>query len=467
MSSSPKETIIYWFRNDLRLDDNPGLPAPADTRDRPDGGAAEPSGRLGFLPVYIFPPRLFGRTRFGFPKVGPHRARFLRETLEALCRSLRERGSDLLVLQGEPGSVLSTLARRYRAREIRYQDEPGTEEAEELRAVAEQVDPGVRLRPHWGQTLYHIEDLPFTPEEMPNVYTEFRKAVEKGAQVREPLPTPDSLPPLPPLPASAAEVGGTALGMPEVVDIAGAEAPAPDPRAAIHFTGGERPGAERLAYYLWDSDALRRYRYTRNGLLGADYSSKFSPWLANGSLSPRRIYAEVKRYERERVKNDSTYWLGFELIWRDYFAFLARKYPSSIFRFEGPMQRRYPWTNDHETFELWRQGRTGQDFIDANMTEIAATGYMSNRGRQNVASYLARDLKVNWLMGAEWFESRLIDYDPASNYGNWSYNVGVGTDPRRDRYFNPERQAEKYDPKGRYRRHWLEPDLFGAAGGRR
>jgi deoxyribodipyrimidine photo-lyase len=227
----------------------------------------------------------------------------------------------------------------------------------------------------------------------------------------------------------------------------------------LAFAGGERSGQARLRHYFWDSDGLSRYKHTRNGLLGADYSSKFSPWLANGSLSPRTVYREVRRYERERVKNDSTYWLIFELIWRDYFAFLARKYPRRIFSLRGPMRRERPWSEDPAVFERWQRGLTGQQFIDANMREIAATGFMSNRGRQNTASFLARNLKVSWLMGAEYFESLLIDYDPASNYGNWTYTVGVGTDPRRDRVFNPERQAQTYDPKGEYRRRWLGAEL--------
>jgi deoxyribodipyrimidine photo-lyase len=140
---------------------------------------------------------------------------------------------------------------------------------------------------------------------------------------------------------------------------------------------------------------LKRYKHTRNGLLGADYSSKLSPWLANGSLSPRTVYREIRRYERERVKNNSTYWLVFELIWRDYFSFLARKYPRRIFSRSGPRRRRIRWSDDREAFRSWRNGETGQHFIDANMREIAATGFMSNRGRQNVASFLARNLEVN------------------------------------------------------------------------
>ncbi len=409
------------------------------------------------------------------------------------------------------------LARRFGVDEIWYQDEAGTEEAAEVAeltaaargsrvdagptpnpAVAHGLTPSVQLRPYYGQTLYHPEDLPFAIEEMPVVYTDFRKAVEKGASVRPVTATatataaltatasPARLPPMPPLPASAAEiraalqehaaergassaprvqppgayvpaapVPAVSVGIPTVEALSGSSAPAPDPRAAIHFTGGETAAWQRLNTYFWERDQLRRYKHTRNGLVGADYSSKFSPWLSNGSLSPRSIVAEVRRYEAERVKNSSTYWLVFELIWRDYFAFLLRKFGGALFRFEGPMNRRPRWSTDWTRFSAWREGTTGQDFIDANMREIAVTGYMSNRGRQNVASYLARDLKVNWLMGAEYFESQLIDYDPASNYGNWTYTVGVGTDPRRDRYFNPEVQSAKYDPDARYRLHWL------------
>jgi deoxyribodipyrimidine photo-lyase len=163
----------------------------------------------------------------------------------------------------------------------------------------------------------------------------------------------------------------------------------------------------------------------------------------------------VLRYESERTRNVSTYWLRFELTWRDYFNLLMRKYPRDSFRLHGPMRRRLPWSHDEKSAARWREGRTGEPFIDAAMRELAATGYMSNRGRQNVASYLARDLGIDWRMGAEWFESLLVDYDPASNYGNWTYNTGVGTDPRLDRYFNPRVQAEKYDRDGRFRSLWL------------
>ncbi len=463
---------VVWFRNDLRVTDHPAQVFDTES--------------LRLLPVYIFPTRFFSTTGFGFPKVGAHRAQFLIETVQDLQRALQQRGSDLIVAQGPPAAVLTALTRRFGVDEIWYQDEGGTEEAAEVAELEAAImglgelggrggtgapetvggGPLVQLRPHHGQTLYHPEDLPFAIAEMPLVYTEFRKAVEHGSSIRPVLTAPRPPDQLPPLPAPAEEITrilrpdpatrGVTWGIPSVEDLSGSPAPPADSRAAIRFTGGETAAWQRIHAYFWERDKLRRYKETRNGLLGADYSSKLSPWLATGAISARSVVAEVRRYEVERVKNSSTYWLVFELMWRDYFAFLLRKFGTAMFRFEGPMTRHYRWADDWKRFTAWRKGTTGQDFIDANMRELAATGYMSNRGRQNVASYLSRDLKVNWLMGAEYFESQLIDYDPASNYGNWSYTVGVGTDPRRDRYFNQEVQAAKYDPEARYRLHWLQ-----------
>ncbi|KAA0160490.1 hypothetical protein FNF28_05446 [Cafeteria roenbergensis] len=151
-------------------------------------------------------------------------------------------------------------------------------------------------------------------------------------------------------------------------------------------------------------------------MAGQGFSSKLSPWLAVGALSPRQVAAEVARYERERVANESTYWLLFELLWRDYFRFAC-----------------IGWGSD--------------------------SGFMSNRGRQNVASFLARDLEADWRVGAEWFESLLADHDPCSNYGNWTYVAGVGADPREDRYFSIPKQARNYDGHGTFMRLWLPEGL--------
>ena len=218
--------------------------------------------------------------------------------------------------------------------------------------------------------------------------------------------------------------------------------------------GGEQEALKRLESYSFESNALQEYKESRNGLLGEDYSSKLSLWLWNGCLSPRMIYWKVMQYEKEVKRNQSTYWLIFELIWRDYFKYIALKHGNRIFQLNGIGRSARQWEVDFERFEKWAKGETGIPFIDANMKELNKTGFMSNRGRQNVASFLSKELQLDWRMGAEYFESMLIDYDVASNYGNWMYVSGVGNDPR-DRYFNIISQAKRYDAKGNFVKHWL------------
>ncbi|KAE9586983.1 putative deoxyribodipyrimidine photo-lyase [Lupinus albus] len=223
----------------------------------------------------------------------------------------------------------------------------------------------------------------------------------------------------------------------------------------MKFVGGETAALGRVYEYFWKKDLLKVYKETRNGMLGPDYSTKFSPWLASGSLSPRFIHEEVRRYEDERQANSSTYWVLFELIWRDYFRFLSVKYGNSLFHLGGPRKVQRSWSHDQNLFESWKDGCTGYPLIDANMKELSTTGFMSNRGRQIVCSFLVRDMGIDWRMGAEWFETCLLDYDPCSNYGNWTYGSGVGNDPREDRYFSIPKQAQTYDPEGEYVAYWL------------
>ena len=234
-------------------------------------------------------------------------------------------------------------------------------------------------------------------------------------------------------------------------------------RGVLEFRGGETEALKRLDDYFWQQDCLKEYKETRNGMLGANYSSKFSPWLANGCISPRYIYQQVQEYERQRVKNNSTYWLIFELLWRDFFRFTAIKYGNRLFFKSGLQNLNIPWQENLSLFEAWSEGKTGYPLVDANMRELKATGFMSNRGRQNVASFLTKNLGLNWQMGAEWFEYLLIDYDVCSNWGNWNYTSGVGNDARGFRYFNIPKQSKDYDRNGKYLRHWL-PEIDAIKG---
>ncbi|KAJ4758302.1 Cryptochrome DASH [Rhynchospora pubera] len=448
--------VIVWFRNDLRVLDNEALLR----------GWAESEM---VLPVYCVDPRLFGTTHyFRFPKTGALRAKFLIECLSNLKENLRSKGLDLLVRYGKPEDIIPSLAKACCAHTVYAHKETCSEEI----LVEHLVQKGLkqvevahkglsdqnktlspRLQLIWGSTMYHIDDLPFSTKDLPDVYTQYRKAVESKSSIRSCIKLPQSFAP-PPNSATLNEIDGWGnlptldqLGLGEIKSDRG-----------MHFIGGESAALGRVKEYFWKNDKLKVYKETRNGMLGSDYSTKFSPWLAFGTLSPRYIYEEVGRYENQRIANDSTYWVLFELIWRDYFRFLSVKYGNSIFHLGGPRKVAYNWSQDKLLFEAWKDGRTGYPLIDANMKELSSTGFMSNRGRQIVCSFLVRDMGIDWRMGAEWFETCLIDYDPSSNYGNWTYGAGVGNDPREDRYFSIPKQAKTYDPDGVYVSYWL-PEL--------
>jgi deoxyribodipyrimidine photo-lyase len=419
-------SAILWFRNDQRLADNAALTAALAAHEE-------------VLPVLIVDPRQHGPTPFGFDRCGPYRARFLREGITALDAELRSKGSALHVRIGDPATELKHLAQVWGAAVVHAQQLYAWEEQEQERAVARVLD----LRLHAPNTLLLPGDLPFPLHQLPHVFTTFRQKVEKLSPVRPLLPGPEHIP-------SPATWKGRC--MEENVLRTGIIAE--DHRAVLRFTGGRTAALERLDHYLWGSRALGHYKETRNALLGADNSSKLSPWLATGALSAREVWHAVKRYEAEHGANESTYWLGFELLWRDFFQFTAAKHGRELFLRGGIAGKPPRGDRDRRRFEAWCTGRTGQPFIDANMRELASTGWMSNRGRQNVASYLVHDLGLDWRMGAWWFEHMLIDHDPCSNWGNWQYVAGVGNDPREGRRFDPERQAAMYDAEGAYVRCW-------------
>ncbi|MBT9313154.1 DASH family cryptochrome [Leptothoe kymatousa] len=428
--------ILLWFRNDLRLHDHEPLHRTLEQK-------AE------VIPVYCFDPRQFGQTRFGFPKTGTYRAQFLLESVADLRASLRDKGADLVVRHGKPEEEVAAIAKALQVDAVYWHEEITSEELAVDAALEQQLAQlKISYEIYWGTTLYHPDDLPFDVSQLPKVFTSFRKKVEKSSSVYPAFPSPNQLPPLPKVD----------LGELPSLDDLGLEPKVPDPRGVLSFNGGETEALQRLQHYFWDVDKLRVYKQNRNGMLGANYSSKFSPWLALGCISPRKIYEEVGAYEQQRVKNDSTYWLVFELLWRDFFRFICAKHGDTVFYPSGLRGLKVAWKEDWQRFELWTRGETGYPLVDANMRELAATGFMSNRGRQNVASFLTKNLGIDWRMGAEWFESLLIDYDVCSNWGNWNYTAGVGNDARGFRYFNIPKQSKDYDPDGDYVKHWL-PEL--------
>jgi deoxyribodipyrimidine photo-lyase len=433
---------VVWFRNDLRLHDHRPLVRALAECD-------------AVVPLFVWDPRIWSRDPVTeLQRLGPHRARFWREAVEDLRSRLEAVGGGLWTAVGRPPDVVPQVARKVGADAVYVQAAVADEEARDERVVARTLErDGRSARFETGTTLVEPEDLPFSLAELPDVFTKFRRAVERDFRVADPLPAPTRVPG-PPVDVSREEPDWAALGL---------DAVEPDARAVLPMRGGEGAALARLETYVFEADTLRHYKATRNGLLEADDSSKLSPWLALGCLSPRRVHRAVQRYEAERVANESTYWLIFELLWRDYFQFLSMREGARLFKRSGVGRRVRSWSRDTAAFRAWTEGQTGYPFVDAFMRELAATGFMSNRGRQNVASFLAKDLGVDWRWGASWFERCLVDYDVASNWGNWQYVAGVGTDPR-DRRFDVTKQSRDYDPGGAFIKKWVpELDHLGPA----
>jgi deoxyribodipyrimidine photo-lyase len=317
---------------------------------------------------------------------------------------------------------------------------------------------GLVLKRVWGGTLYLPEEVGCAPDKAPLLFTSFKNKAEGRGRIRNPLDPPEALPPLPES-GELAELAEALRFMPTLEQLGypaeeASVALQDDPRGVMRFEGGEEAALKRLQTWMFQDDRLKEYFEIRNGMLGEAYSSKLSPWLALGCISPRRIWKEAQRYEKERTKNKSTYWLIFELTWRDFFVYLAWSQGDKIFIPGGVTGDKTPWHGTREALQKWKDGRTGDQLIDANMRELKATGFMSNRGRQNVASFLIFDLGVDWRFGAAHFEEMLLDYDPCSNWGNWVAAAGL-TGNRVNR-FNTRKQLADYDPKREYVKHWLQ-----------
>lgn len=428
--------VLFWFRNDLRLHDNEALVKAAELGD--------------VIPVYIIDERQFENTNFGFKRTEKFRAKFLLETLQDLKSSLQSIGSDLIVKIGIPELELIAIANKYEVDHVVASKEVTQEETSIESLFSYSLKPlNIDIDLFWGNTLIHVRDLPFQIHFLPDIFTDFRKRIEGQWKVRPLYESPKSLGTLPDIKIGA---------IPTLADLGFADFDI-DLRDENQFVGGEQNGLKRLNSYIWEDNLIATYKETRNGMIGKDYSSKLSPWLSLGALSPRMVYYEIKKYEKQNGANDSTYWLIFELLWRDYFHFIALKFGIRLFKRCGIKHDfTKKWRRNKDHFKCWIDGKTGVPIVDAAMQELKQTGYLSNRGRQIAASYFSKDMAIEWWWGAMYFESFLIDYEVCSNWGNWNYIAGIGTDPREDRYFNPVNQARKYDPEAAYMKLWL-PEL--------
>ena len=355
----------------------------------------------------------------GIPRLSTLRRAWIHNGLASLRSDLANHGVELVETDG---SAAEWLARNYPT-EVAYSHTVAWDERQEEAAVQRQFP---KAQGFWTHTLYSPSNVPGGLNNLPATFTPFRHKVERTSV--------------------AFTLDRLARTQPE------------SPRHETHcvpFGPSEADALARLRAYLANPQGAAAYKTRRNGLLGTEFSTKFSLWLASGTLSPRRIWHECLALEQQLDGSPEVEWIRVELLWREYFQWVAYQAGPRLFHKNGFRETAPKNGFNAKAFQRWVDGRTGDDFVDAGMRELAATGFSSNRARQNVASYLIHDMGLDWRYRAAYFESQLLDYDPASNWANWAYIAGVGNDPRPVRRFNTAKQASDYDPDAAFRRHWL------------
>lgn len=421
-------SIIYWFRNDLRIHDNPALTQAL-------------SERHPVIPVYIADDIWFEKSHpeLDFKRTGIFRKQFLAESLIDLKKNLEKYDSTLYIFKGNTSEILEKLVALNNCSKVVAQREI----AEEETTIEKMAGRTIPLELHWGSMLYQPDQVDFPVEKSPFYYTKFKNKVLSQPFQPSPIAKP---------------------GISELKKLSKWALPHDLKEFNVHewimsekdlsFHGGETNALQKMQEYFASGGAAQ-YAETRNRFEGNNFSSLLAPWLANGSLSPRIFFQHLQEAKKENLENAESYnTLTEQLIWRDNFRFLFLRYGNKFFTTNGLRKPPHGMYNDYEAFEMWKTGKTGQPIIDALMHELNDTGFMSNRGRMLVSFYLTKELRVNWQWGAAWFESMLIDYDVYSNYGNWAYQSGRGTDSRVNRKFNLETQTKKFDPHGSFIQKW-------------
>lgn len=435
------DNILYWYTNDLRIQDNRILHATRHGK--------------SLICVYVIDPIALQSNLWMHPGMSQLRRRFLHESLIQLDQDLSLLGQKLIVMHGSAKASLRQLIQAHDIDRLLVSRRCGTYELAELHDI-QQLHPSTRVDVVDQYTLFTPEQLPFGIHHLPNGYSSFRKKVET-LQISEPVATPMQLPSPP------AAIQAISLSIEEQLSLIpdwpseqATSTPTISARGddkARPFSGGEKAANRHLDSYF-SSSFPAQYKKLRNDLTGWHHSGKFSPWLNLGCISPRQLTQRIKAYEAINGANDSTYWLFVELLWREYFQWLHHKIGPRLYHFKG-LAKQPPLTSFYpERFRKWCEGTTPYPIVNACMKELKATGFLSNRGRQIVASCLVNELAVDWRYGAAWFQHVLLDYDPATNWGNWQYIAGVGVDPRGGRHFNLDKQTELYDDDGSYRKQW-------------
>jgi deoxyribodipyrimidine photo-lyase len=392
--------------------------------------------------LYNFDQACCKANQFSNQSIGHARELFLLESVQDIQNQLAELGQQLVIRNEYNVTALSEIIDAAQVTDVFRSDNAGWYENQAWQQLAEAF-PSCRFHSTSSHTLFSRESLPFDVNQLPVSFSKFRAVIEN---IRPSAPIKKI----------------TFLPRPVQVKIKSDLLPSIERSTDTQFKGGESAGLEHLSRFF-NSQYPLRYKEVRNSLDGWNNSCKLSPWLANGNVSVREVLSELHAYENTYKANDSTYWIFFELLWREYFHWYALKHGSKLFAFKGITQHKPMNSYYAERFTKWIKGSTPYPIVNACMRELAKTGYLSNRGRQIVASCFVNELSLDWRYGADYFEKNLIDYDVASNWGNWQYLAGVGADQRGKRHFNLQKQTALFDPEQHYIKKWsgtqLNPNL--------
>jgi deoxyribodipyrimidine photo-lyase len=411
-------THIWWIRRDLRLQDNPALTAAIE-------------GAQQLLPLFILEPEMLS-------KAAPKRRAFLLNALADLDAQLRQRGSQLILRQGPARDALPALAAELG--EVQVFAQQGFSPL--ARGRDEAIGKQLELTLTEGEVLRQPKAIHKADERPYVVFTPYKRK-----WTEHPLPTPADLLPtpetLPPLPADLPSKPLPTLAQVPIF---------PASSAAAH---------QRLDHFL--TGGLLHYGSQRDRL-DLDGTSRLSPYLRFGLISARECFAGAhmallqagSKAAREEIQS----WIN-ELIWREFYTSILRYFPKVTRGAFRDAYNRIHWRDAPADLQAWQQGQTGYPVVDAAMRQLIATGWMHNRGRMIVASFLTKDLLINWQEGEAWFMAQLVDGDPAANNGGWQWTAGTGTDAAPYfRVFNPVLQGKKFDPEGEYIAQWV-PELAG------
>jgi len=410
------QTNIWWIRRDIRLNDNQTLHAAL-------------KGAEYLVPLFIIEHELMA-------EAAPKRRAFLLSALADLDQQLRKRGSQLIIRQGPASKAFHSLSEDLEDMAI-YAHEDFSPFA---RQRDEEIKANFGLKFSQGVVLRHPTSVLKNDGDPYVVFTPY-----KNTWYEKPLPTPADILPAPEKLPPAPE-GLKTDSLPE------ADAPA-------GFPGTEEEARNRLSSFI--ENEIEKYQ-TRRDRMDLEGTSQLSPYLRFGLISPREAFAKAQvariQAKGDQKRSEISTWMD-ELVWREFYTAILYHFPRVM---DGPFREDYKdirWRYAPEDLQAWQAGQTGFPIVDACMRQLLNTGWMHNRGRMIVASFLTKDLLINWQEGESWFMANLVDGDPAANNGGWQWSAGTGTDAAPYfRIFNPVLQGQKHEPDGEYIARWV-PEL--------